>query len=315
MKKICYTAILLCALLLILPLAAVGKSQNILHTKDNNTKAVYSEEKIKSDSFRVYIAESEKIETMSSEDYIFGVVAAEMPALYESEALKAQAVAAYSFACRRRAQNSDREYDISTDPTLDQSFISETAALEKWGDNGEKYKDKIHSAVKSVLGQTVNYNGEVALALYHAVSSGKTESSKEIWGGEYEYLSSVDSVWDKLSPNYLSDSTLSLEELNTKLGGGLDFSKREIKLTASKIGTVKSLNICGKEIQGDDFREKLSLRSSNFTVTIKDNTVSIAVKGYGHGVGMSQFGADYMAKQGSNYKEILMHYYKGATVK
>lgn len=314
MKKIYCTALLICALLLILPLGAVKRNEKILQKNDSGIKAVYSEE-IKSDSFRVYVANSEKIEIMSSEDYIFGVVAAEMPALYEAEALKAQAVAAYSFAVIRRAQNSEREYDISTDPTLDQSFISEENAIEKWGDKGEEYAKKIRSAVKAVCGQTVNYNGEVALTLYHAISSGKTENSQEVWGGNYEYLCSVDSVWDKLSPNYLSSVSLSLDELNGKMGGSLDIANKEIKLTSSKVGTVKTINICGKELSGEELREKLSLRSANFTAQITDNTVTFTVKGYGHGVGMSQYGADYMAKQGADYKEILKHYYKGTTVK
>ena len=316
MKNSIFTSIILAVLLLIFPLFALSTGKGA--DEDNVAlKPVYKKENIKSESFKVLNFENGKINEMSAEDYITGVVAAEMPALYETEALKAQAVAAYSFALRRRAENKDKDYDITTNPAIDQSFIGDELLREKWGDKAEEYEEKIRSAVKAVAGQTVNYKGEVALTLYHAVSSGKTESSKEVWGGSYDYLVGVDSVWDKLSPNYLSSVSLTLQEFKKSLGEeySLVKSDSDIKiLSKSKNGSVKKLSICGKEISGEELRGKLKLKSLCFTYKIKEEKIEFTVMGYGHGVGMSQFGADYMAKQGADYKEILKHYYKGVSV-
>lgn len=313
MRKIIYTALLFMVLLLVLPLCAVKRNSkpNLVQT-NAYTDGVYVKAE-KSESFRVLISDSKKIEVMSAEDYIFGVVAAEMPALYESEALKAQAVAAYSFACIRRAQNKNLEYDITTDPALDQSYLNLDAAKLKWGENYNEYREKILNAVKAVSGKTVKYKGEIALTLYHAISSGKTENSLDVWGGEYEYLTSVDSVWDKLSPNYLSSQTFSFDELKVKLSD-YNFASNNIKADRTNVGTVKSLKVDGKEISGEKLRESLNLRSANFSVKVDSAGVTFETVGYGHGVGMSQYGADYMAKQGADYKEILKHYYKNATV-
>ena len=315
MKNTVYIALSLTFILLVLPLISLSADKKEMPAK--KTAAVYTAAKIKTEDFALLISETDEVIKISAEDYIFGVVAAEMPALYEEEALKAQAVAAYSFAVRRKSENRDKDYDISTDSRTDQAYISESAAAEKWGENAEIYKSKIRNAVKSVLGETVNYKGEVALTLYHAISSGKTESAQAVWGGDIKYLCSVDSVFDKLSPDYLSTVELNGDELSKKLGGEFNFSSsaQDIKISEqTDIGTVKSLKICGKDFSGDDLREKLNLRSANFTVDYKDGKYVFCVKGYGHGVGMSQYGANYMAKQGADYIEILEHYYKGATV-
>jgi len=300
-------------ILLVLPLCAVKRSGQPKAVQTSGYSSIEYVNAEKAESFRVLIADTKKVEIMSATDYIFGVVAAEMPALYESEALKAQAVAAYSFACIRRAQNKNLQYDISTDATLDQSYISVEAAKLRWGEKFDEYQEKIRSAVESVSGKTVRYKGEIALTLYHAVSSGKTENSSDVWGGEYEYLTSVDSVWDKLSPNYINSKTFTIEELKEKLGD-YNFASANIKTEKTTVGTVKTLNVDGKKISGEDLRKKLELYSTNFTVKASSEGVTFNTFGYGHGVGMSQFGADYMAKQGADYKEILKHYYKNVTI-
>lgn len=315
MKKIICTALIFSVVLLVLPLLSVKyKPENT--AIQTSAKVVKGEKKAKkAESFRVLLADGKTVEKISCEDYIFGVVAAEMPALYEVEAIKAQAVAAYSFACRRKAQNTYEGYDISADPKKDQSYISLEDVRAKWGQSADQYEEKIRSAIKSVLGKTVNYKGQIALTPYHAISSGKTESAENIWGSEYKYLTSVDSVCDKLSPNYLSVASFSFDEIKNLLGGEFDFSSGDIKCEKTDVGTVKNLTVSGAQISGQELREKLSLRSANFTVKTEENTVIFEVKGYGHGVGMSQYGADYMAKQGADYIEILKHYYKGVTVK
>ena len=306
-------------LLLCCPLLAIEDKNEILKEtsyEDNNILTLTEES---NDSFRVLIADTGEIKNMSAEDYIFGVVAAEMPALYEKEALKAQAIAAYSFALRRRAASDNKNYDISTDFTVDQSYVSEEEIKAKWGEKAEEYSNKIRSAVKEVKGLAVCYKDEVALTPYHAISCGTTESSKDIWGGSYSYLVSVDSVWDKLAKNYLSSESFSAEEIKSKLGNGYTYkgdSSGWISVTEkTKYGSVKKVKVCGKEISGEDLRKALGLRSLNFTVEYKNSNFTFTVKGYGHGVGMSQNGADYMAKQGSDYKEILEYYYSGCKVK
>ncbi len=317
MKNLIPITLILSICMLVLPLLAL-KGEAVTQAPAAEKEAVYTAAKINTDKFRVFMPESEKVVEMTAEDYILCVVAAEMPALYETEALKAQAVAAYSFACRRRAESKDKDYDITADHTVDQSFISEADLREKWGNKAEEYIEKIRSAVKAVSGQAVTYKGDIALTLYHAISCGVTESSADIWGGEYSYLTSVDSSWDKLADNYLSTVSVSVEDFKKKIGSEVRLEGKEgdwIKITEStKNGSVKKLLVGTKAFSGEEIRKLFDLRSLNFTVEFKDGNFVFSVKGYGHGVGMSQNGANYMAKQGSDYKEILEHYYKGCTL-
>lgn len=271
-----------------------------------------------SETFKICDTKTDTVTEIKTEDYIFGVVAAEMPALYEQEALKAQAVAAYTFACFRKAENKDKSYDITTDHTLDQSFITEEEARKKWGDNADEYVNKIKSAVSSVKDYMITFEGRPILAVYHAISSGKTEKCADVWDKDYEYLRAVSSLYDKLSPDYISEKEVSLEELKAAFseecsfeGSAGDFFS-DIKRTES--GAVKTLKLSGVELNGAKIRSAFSLRSSNFQVKFKDDKFIFTVYGYGHGVGMSQYGADHMAKQGSDFKAILTHYYKGSKV-
>lgn len=312
MKKIMLFSLCLSIFMLAVPLLAL-KNDITLDENKTNEASVSAVSYLKAEDFKVFDNNTNKIITMSCEDYLFSVVAAEMPALYEEEALKAQAVAAYSFALRRKSDNRAKDYDITCDPKVDQSFISEEAVKKRWGENADVYTKKIKNAVNSVLGYAATYNGEVALTLYHAISAGKTESAKDIFGGELKYLVSKDSVFDKLSPDYLSSCKKSLPELkklfsvNDYKGSAKDF----IKITEkTKNGTVKKLKIANKDIDADTLRGKLSLRSCNFTMSVENDNIIFSVKGYGHGVGMSQYGANYLAKQGLSYKEILKYYYK-----
>ena len=319
MKNLIVIILVMSTFMLCFPLLAIRENPITASGNKNTEKEVYTSSLKEDGFFRVLISSTGEIKEISDEDYIFCVVAAEMPALYEKEALKAQAVAAYSFALRRQAEASGKDYDISTDPSVDQSYISQEDIKSKWGEKAEEYSEKIRSAVKEVKGLAVIYKNEVALTLYHAISCGATESSADIWGGKYSYLSSVDSVWDKLAENYLTTKSFTADELKNKLGKDYSFDKKTsswIKITEkTKMGSVKKLTLCGKEISGEELRKALDLRSLNFTVNFKEDVFTFTVKGYGHGVGMSQNGANYMAKQGSDFKEILEYYYKGCTVK
>lgn len=290
-------------------------------TKDKNIlQASTVSKKVKADKtyFRLLRKESGKVEKISASDYLCGVLAAEMPATYETEALKAQAVAAYTFALYKK-ERSKENYDISDDYKTDQSYTPLSKAQEKWGEKSAEYTAKIKSAVAAVNGMYLSYGGETALSVYHAISSGRTESCKEVWGSELPYLVSVDSTFDKTSPSYISTLTLTTAELKEKLkslnnlDGNAENYFKDIKKTDS--GRVKTVNLCGKEVTGSDIQKALSMRSANFDITYQNDTLTFTVYGYGHGVGMSQYGANAMAKQGSSFKEILYHYYKGCKIK
>lgn len=317
MKRLYLVSIfILMIAMLFFPLAAKGDKKegaNLPAMGEPFLEAAPEDDK----KIRVLRSANGEIEEMSVEDYLFSVVAAEMPALYETEALKAQTVAAYTYAMRK-AEASDKDYDITDDSSVDQAFTPPEKAREKWGENADTYEEKIRSAVKSVLYKTVTYNGELILAAYHAISSGKTENAADIWGGGYSYLVSVESTGDKLSPNYLSTVTFTEEELKEKLSDLVALSGDAASwfgdIGKTDSGSVMTAVVGGKAVSGGDIRGALSLRSSNFDLSYADGTFTFTVRGYGHGIGMSQYGAHYMAMQGKNYKEILLHYYPGCEV-
>lgn len=317
MKKIMFLAVFLSAAMLLLPLGVINgrEAVSVFAAVQNE---IPKAKEIESKTFLVQSTENGKITEIKAEDYIFGVVAAEMPALYEEEALKAQAVAAFTFACLRKAENSSKEYDITDNHTTDQSFITKEAAKEKWGESYSKYEEKIKAAVKAVSGYMITYEDKPIVAVYHAISSGKTEDAKDIWGEEFPYLKPVSSEGDKLSKDYITEAQFSAEQIREKLSSDIEFSGEEsgyfgeIKRTDS--GVVKEISVCGETLTGARVRTLLDLRTSNFEVKFEDGKFIFTVYGYGHGVGMSQNGANYMAKQGSDFKEILTHYYKGCKV-
>ncbi len=318
MKKIYLVSIFILALsMLFLPMAAGGISEKENQDIPAMGDAFLTPLPDNIETIRVYRSETGKVEEMAVRDYLFSVVAAEMPALYETEALKAQTVAAYTYAMYKAA-SSDNDYDITDDSSIDQAFVTVEAAREKWGENADTYEEKIRSAVDSVLYEKITYDSKLILAAYHAISSGKTENAADIWGGNYSYLTSVESTGDKLSPNFLSTQNFTADELKEKLAeyvsldGGGDGWVGEIKRTES--GSVITAVIGGKAIAGDKIRSALSLRSANFDIAFAEGSFTFTVRGYGHGIGMSQYGAHYMAMQGKTYKEILVHYYPGCSV-
>lgn len=315
MRKIFTLSIILLAVSLLLPLCAMTQNTKsaIVPTAAAQTETSSNPE---TNSFKVLMSKTGEIELLSAEDYIFGVVAGEMPALYEEEALKAQAVCAYTFALWRKRENADKNYDISDDYTTDQCYIPPEETIEKWGSNARTYEQKIRNAVKSVLNQKLTHNGDIILSVYHSLSSGKTESAKNVWGKEYPYLQAVASVGDKLATNYISTVTFTAEQLATALKITIPKDTKTIFSIPERTesGTVKTITVCGKKIKGSELRSALELKSSNFEISQKDGNYTFTVYGYGHGVGMSQNGANYMAKQGSDYNEILMHYYTGCEI-
>ncbi|MBO5289442.1 MAG: stage II sporulation protein D [Spirochaetales bacterium] len=259
-------------------------------------------------------AKTQDIVELNFEDYIAGVVYAEMPASFEVEALKAQAVAARTYTIKKLASGTH----ICDDSTHCQAW--------KEADESEEYK-KVAQAVKSTESEILTYLGEAISAFFHSASGGKTENVKDVWGGEeIPYLLSVDSPNENtLMSTFFSEQEISYADFANKINHytgkktvSYDLSqtkniakfKKEIKIVSRTEGDhVESINVSGTTFSGTEFRNIFDLRSTNFTITLKDKTILIQVKGYGHGVGMSQWGAQVMAKAGKDYREILYHYY------
>ena len=318
MKKILSVSAFFAVIMLLVPLVALNSAKG--SAKETYTPVkdeINSKEHdiVFFDSFRVKDKDSGKITVMDAKSYVFSVVAAEMPALYEPEALKAQAVAAYTFACFRAGEREAEEYDITTDSKIDQSFITMEKVCDLWGDKADEYVTKIKQAVSAVSDMILSYNGKTALSVYHAISPAKTNSAKDVWRKDVPYLVSVLSEGDKTANGYKDTVFLTLDELNSKL--------KEIEITDGKAfsdinvsdtGYVLSLNVCGKKFSGSEIASALELRSANFDVSFENGSYKFTVFGFGHGVGMSQNGANHMAKQGSSYKEILLHYYKNCEI-
>ena len=269
--------------------------------------------------FNVLDASANVIYTFTERDFLIYTVAAEMPASYPLEALKAQAVASYTYYTYQKNRELEGLHgaDFSDAPSFPEAYSPE-ALQERWGDNHQTYLTKIAQAVDEVLGQYILYDGKPIFAAYHSCNSGRTASSKTIWDTDYAYLQSVVSSGDALSPTLTSTVTVTDAEFaaafpNVSLTGDAATWIGDSPTTAEN-GTVTAITIGDTVFHGRDVRSALGLRSSCFTATHADGVFTFTVQGYGHGVGMSQVGAKAMAEQGFTYKEILQHYYTGVTV-
>ncbi len=274
------------------------------------------------DTVEVLRTDTGKVEEYSLQDYLFGVVAAEMPMGYGEEALKAQTVAAYTLFLHRQSQPADDgEGDITDSSSTDQAFITREIARAKWGEQADAYEEQLDGIIGQVMGQYLAFDGKPALTVYHSISGGRTESAENVWGGTYAYLTPVESVGDVMSEGYISQKTVSkgafvaavldLDSTATQQGE-LDDMIGEISRSDS--GTVLNVKLMGKSFTGSQVRTAFSLRSANFDVETDGESVTFTVRGYGHLVGMSQYGAKTMAEQGSTYKEILAWYYPGCQI-
>lgn len=262
---------------------------------------------------RVKKEKSNEIIRIPLEEYVVGVLAGEMPASFPKEALKAQAVAARSYVLKHI--NKDKKYDV-VDSIKDQVYLDEEALKKNWGKNYTTNINKIKSAVLETRGQYLTYDNAIITAFFFSTSNGKTENSEEVFVEKLPYLKSVESPWDEtVSPVYNDTKEINLREFYSKLG--LKYNKKlsiNIK-DYTKSGSIKTIEINNKTFKGTDVRLKLSLRSTYFTIKKVNENVKITTKGNGHGVGMSQYGAFGMAKEGYNYEQILKYYYTGVEIK
>ena len=242
------------------------------------------------------------------EEYVVGVVAAEMPAAFPVEALKAQAVAARTYQIQQQKAAGKEEilYDVG------QAYCTIEEQKAKWGENYVVYAEKIRNAVQETMGEIMVYDGEPILAAFHAQSGGRTESAENIWSSALPYLKSVDSAGDRNAPNHKTTVRLPVKEVLSALCGENADSQAEISiLQRTDAGTVAEVRIGEVLLSGREVRERLGLRSANFTVKREGEEFLFTTYGYGHGAGMSQYGAAFLAENGKNYREILKHYYTG----
>lgn len=265
-----------------------------------------------------------EVREMTVGEYLVGVVRAEMPASFEEEALKAQAVAArtYTYYKIETGGNHGDTADICTDSTCCQAYISEEQARSNWGADADTYESKIESAVRDTDGQVILYGGEPILAVFHSSSAGLTRAAGQVWLNDLPYLQSVTSPEQGDSiPNYYSRVEFTQEQFREKvlaaepeadLSGPVEtWLQNAVTDTAGSVSTVE---VGGVTVKGSTLRSILGLRSACFEWEIQDGNLVFFVTGYGHGVGMSQYGAEQMAKDGADYREILTHYYTGVTV-
>lgn len=252
-----------------------------------------------------------KVTEMEMDEYVICVVLREMPADFELEALKAQAVVARTYTMRRyEMQGKHDQADVCTDPSCCQGFCSGEEYLNSGGT--QELFEKVKQAVMVTSGKVLKYNDELIDATYFSCSGGITEDAKAVWGAEIPYLKSVESPGEEEAAHFVDTVSFSAEEfeelLDTELSGAPAGWVENITYTEG--GGVDTIQLCGIAFEGTQLRKLLGLRSTAFYLTAVGNTITITTKGFGHRVGMSQYGADAMAVQGSNYEEILKHYYR-----
>lgn len=255
------------------------------------------------------------IDNIGLEEYIVGVLAGEMPIYFELEALKAQAVAARSYALKRMEYNKDNEYDV-VDSIMNQVYLDRDYLKEAWGSSYTSNINKLIRAVNETSGEYLDYDGGIADALFFSTSNGYTENSDVVFSFDVPYLKSVDSKWDEsVSSVFHSSITISVSDFLQKMKIGNSDKVVFSDIVKSDTGRVISININGVDFKGMDVYNNLGLKSLDFSLEQVGSNVVINTSGYGHGVGMSQYGALGMAKNGYNYRDILFHYYTGVTIK
>ncbi|WP_442865115.1 stage II sporulation protein D [Alkalihalobacillus sp. CinArs1] len=321
MKKILLILILFAGIIILLP------SMLVLPYGSSGGSPVTTDSKIENNNMPtakavnvdvpVYRAQLEKTVNVPIEEYVTGVVAAEMPAEFNLEALKAQALTARTFVVTRLANPTEElpGNAIVTDTIQHQVYKSNDELKKAWGKEFESKYAKIEKAVEETVGQILTYEGNPIYASFFSTSNGYTENSEDYWENAAPYLRSVESPWDKQSPKYSDEMSFSKSEFEQKLGVTLpsDGSVGTIKnlTTGKRVGEVE---VAGKSFTGREIRDLLGLRSSDFTWERAGDRIFVTTKGYGHGVGMSQYGANGMAEEGRDYDEIVKHYYKGVAI-
>ena len=337
MKKILFYLIALFCIVFLIPSICTRQKRQL--QKNENVENISEEKTVESNNeanypnydytnfatIKLYHTKTGDVEELPIDEYLYGVVSSEMPVKYEIEALKAQAVVARTYTIYQITHNTGKhsDADVCDNYACCQAWISKEDRFAKWDEKDAENKwEKIGNAVDSTQGKVITYNGDVIDAFFHSNSGGITETASNVWGGQnFPYLKSVETSGEDEYSEYNSEVEISKDELTNKLKekhSEIEINYEEddvikiIEFTES--GRVKKIKFGNVEIAGTEARTILGLKSTNFNFEIRDNSVIFFVKGYGHGVGMSQTGADSLAKQGSSYEEIIKHFYSNVEI-
>lgn len=305
---------ILCGVVIILSIilyGVVSLKEETNFSFDEKEKKEEKKEKETEHTIKVKDPTSGQISVMNIEDYIIGVVAAEMPASFELEALKAQAVAARTFAIYKQ-EHQKEDYDIVIG-TSDQAFNTKEEMEKKWANQYTEYYNKIMNAVEQTKGEILTYHDQVIESFYFSMSNGYTENCESVFQEQLPYIKSVESSWDNHTlRNYEVEKIFSKEDFCFLLN--INCEQIQISdINRSKSNRVTSLKINNQEWTGVNFRKILNLRSTDFDIELNNN-IKITTRGSGHGVGMSQYGANGMAKEGKKYQEILNYFYQNVEI-
>lgn len=319
-----FLASLISIILLIPALIVILSGTGAQHSSASADKQVHEQQEITVEedgdaiSVAVMRSELEEVETVPLESYVEGVVASEMPVdKFELEALKAQALAARTYIVDhllKNAEDGDSDSDV-TDTVQHQVYKNKDERREQWGSDYEKNSQKLAQAVADTKGQILTYQDKPIFAAFFSTSNGYTENSEDYWENELPYLRSVTSPWDKESSKYLDQKTFTTQEVSNLLDIQLpDKTALAIETTRTPGNRVEQLTLNDASFAGRTIREKLDLQSSDFTIEQKGQHLIFTTKGYGHGIGMSQYGANGMAKEGQSYQDIVQHYYQDVEI-
>ena len=326
MKKAICISFSIIILMFLIPI--LFTNTRMIETSSENKKEVIEEAIIydytKYSKIKLLHKDTNKVEEINLDEYIACVVSAEMPVAYDIEALKAQAVVARTYTIYKiTTSKKHKNADICDDSTCCQAWISKEDRLNKWKQTDRtKNWNKIQQAVNDTVGKIITYDDKPINAFFHANSGGKTETPFYVWGGNgYPYLQVVETSGEENYSQYKSEAEFSKKEFENKIKEKhkdfeIDYTKKDcIKIEErDKSNRVVTVKIGNLKLSGVETRTLLGLRSANFEIEIKDDNIKFTVIGYGHGVGMSQTGADALAKQGKNYKEIIKHFYTGVEI-
>ena len=283
-----------------------------LYSKNIKEIELKTDESIK---VRVKRLQKDKIDEIELNEYVLGVLAGEMPISFELEALKAQAVASRSYVLKRLDYNKDKDYDV-VDSVTNQVYLDNEHLKKAWGDNYIKNINKLKTAVNETFNEYLECDGQIADALFFSTSNGYTENSELVFNFAVSYLNSVSSPWDKeVTTAFKTTKEMSLQEFYERLNLPYQEKIKIENIDRSATNRILKIKINNQEFTGREIYNKLKIRSTDFTIEQENTNVIITTIGYGHGVGMSQYGALGMAKKGYNYKEILTHYYQNTQIK
>ena len=330
MKKILKYVLIFIFIIIVLPNLCTKKrkkqnvqtSETTEEEKQETEKYYYSKYK----TIKLYHAKTSQAEELSLDDYLYGVVSSEMPASFEKEALKAQAIVARTYTIYQitKSKGKHGDADICDDYKCCQAWISKEDRLAKWSENeAEANWNKIVEAVDSTQGKIITYNGSPIDAFFHSNSGGITETASNVWGGDnFPYLQSVQTSGEDGYTQYSSEVEFSQSEFIDKIKTKhpdfeIDFNDNSCVqiLEYTESGRIRTIKFGNIQIAGTEARTLLGLKSTNFSFEIVDGKIKFKVLGYGHGVGMSQTGADSMAKAGSSAEEIIKHFYSGVEIR